>query len=363
MSLIEFGFGKRAISENWDYLNNRFLSREDRGRNFILPPKFIDIHLGYKGSPCQNRCLWCYDQGESNKSRFGPSQIETLRSELDRIIDWQEEELQVEQIYLAGGGEPTLFPEIASLIIDRFSETGKTVWLTTNGIFFSSRLLQSVPNLEGVLISLNGSDRESYRLCSQNDAFDKVMENAQTLLTLRKLAGKDFKVIVTFVFHPLNIQNLEDLILTLNDMGIDEFRCRYNIFSAPTEEQNVKGKAILEDVQIKYPDLPMKIFLKSPPTERLPSEYECYSPFIWPTWNPLHGVFPCAHNTDADSRISARISDGIHLLTEIQDNLDRTTHPICHRRCPSRIHWFNLFLNGDDVFTADFFQTSIMVKN
>ena len=345
-SEIQMRFARTAIEANFDYLNRRFLENKE-GRDFKIPPRIIDIHLGYKGRPCQNKCVWCYDKRDDNRKilRFNNEQIEELKSEIDRIVDWEREEFEVEEIYLAGGGEPTLFPEVTSLIMDRFSQEERNVWLTTNGIFLSDRLTTSVKKIKGVLVSLNGCDKESYLANTKFDGFSVVMDNLRRLLDLRKKEGFPLRVNVTYVFNPNNINSLRKLILELNDMGLDEFRCRYDLFSKPDEPYNIEGKEVLEQIVLDYPNLPMEVVLKSPPSESLPENYECYAPFIWPTWNPLHGIFPCAHTTNEYNRIASKIRSGVYLLTETTGEQGDMLRPQCTRRCPSRLHWFNLFFN------------------
>lgn len=360
-SEIQMRFARVAIEANLGYFNKIFLENKE-DKSFKIPPKIVDIHLGYKGRPCQNRCVWCYDRKDGTREilRFGDEQIKELKSEVDRIIDWEKEGFKVGAVYLAGGGEPTLFPEVASLIMDRFSQEERNVWLTTNGIFLPDRLLASVKRIKGVLVSLNGCDKESYLANTKFDGFGMAMDNLRRVLDLRRKEGFPLKVNVTYVFAPNNIGGLRKLILELNDMEVDEFRCRYDLFSSPGEPHNVKGKEILEQTILDYPNLPMKVVLKSPPNETLPENYECYAPFIWPTWNPLRGVFPCAHSTNEYNRIASKIRNGVYLLTEITEEPEDVSRPRCTRRCPSRLHWFNLFLNDQSII--DFPPTSIIAE-
>jgi wyosine [tRNA(Phe)-imidazoG37] synthetase (radical SAM superfamily) len=73
--------------------------------------------LGWKGVPCQNKCVYCYDSKyEFAKlvKKNGPEQVAQISSELDRAIDWEKKSLKIEEVYLAGGGEPTLYPHVAN---------------------------------------------------------------------------------------------------------------------------------------------------------------------------------------------------------------------------------------------------------
>lgn len=110
-SSVETEFARNAILENLDYFQKRFLNRED-GLQFDYPPRIIDVHLGYKGRPCQNRCVWCYDRLDKNPhliKKYGQEQVAELSSELDRAIDWQTSGFKIEEVYLAGGGRTNTF--------------------------------------------------------------------------------------------------------------------------------------------------------------------------------------------------------------------------------------------------------------
>jgi len=188
------------------------------------------------------------------------------------------------------------------------------------------------------------------------------MQTLGGVLKARRLIESPLRINVTHVFNTVSLPRLESLILRLNDMGVDEFRCRYDLFSNPSDSQNVAGKETLLRVAQKYPDMRMQIMLKSPPDETLPERYECYAPFVWPTWNPLHGVYPCAHVTDEENKIESSQTNRIYSLVSITEQPGEVVKQKCHRRCPSRIHWFNLFLNHHDLGISDISQASILIE-
>lgn len=349
MEQVEKEFAKRAILENLDYLRERFLKEGEV--DFRYPPRILDIHFGLHG-PCQNRCNFCYDrrhQPFKSRVRYGPTEIEKFKQELDRIKHWQADSLKVEKVYMAGGGEPTLFPEQSRLVIEKLAPD-KDVWLTTNGIRIPKPLFDLLINKgRGVLVSLVGTSSESYKKVASNDGFEDVMNTLAKVLKARQQTDSSLRVNTTHVFNQESLPDLKGLILRLNEMGVDEFRCRYDIFSDPNSDLNKEGKEILLETAQSYPGMRMRVMLKSPPNEILPEQYRCFAPFIWPTWNPLNGVFPCAHVATEKSRIESKKTNGVFSLIDIEDDPQKAMTQTCHRRCPSRIHWFNLFLNGHDL--------------
>lgn len=207
-----------------------------------------------------------------------------------------------------------------------------------------------------------GTDTESYKREARYDGFERVMQTLDAVLKTRKIIESPLRVNVTHVFNIASLPGLESLILRLNDMGVDEFRCRYDLFSNPSDPQNVAGKDILLRIAQKYPDMRMRVVLKSPPNETLPESYKCYAPFIWPTWNPLHGVYPCAHVTNEENKIESSQTNGVYSLVNITEQPGKVLKQNCHRRCPSRIHWFNLFLNDHELGISDIPRASILIK-
>lgn len=102
---FETAFAQKAIQENLEYFKKRFLDRED-GYQFDYPPRIIDIHLGWKGAPCENKCVFCYDSkyGYAKLAgKYGPEQVAQLSSELDKAIDWKKDGFKIKEVYLAGG--------------------------------------------------------------------------------------------------------------------------------------------------------------------------------------------------------------------------------------------------------------------
>jgi molybdenum cofactor biosynthesis enzyme MoaA len=117
------------------------------------------------------------------------------------------------------------------MIIERFSKAGRQVWLTTNGIRIPEPLFSSIiDNARGVLLSLVGSNTESYLQTARYDGFEKAMNTLKNLSIAKKQSQSPIELNVTHVFNEPSIDGLEDLVLCLNDLGINEFRLRYDYF-------------------------------------------------------------------------------------------------------------------------------------
>jgi sulfatase maturation enzyme AslB (radical SAM superfamily) len=336
-SNLESLFGQRAIAENQEFFKRKFV---DCGKiDRAIPPRNIDIHLGYRGAPCNLKCVWCYDKsGAYDKpDKWTPGKVGQLEEEVNRVINWQKDGFKIEEIYLAGGGEPALFPEVASMIIEKFARAQRNVWLTTNGIKIKEPLFSTlIKKGRGILQSMPGTDQKSYQANGGFDHFEEALNTLKQVVITRNEQQTSLEIDVTHVLSANTIDSLEQFIMQLEAIGVDEFRVRYDVFSSANAEQNTKGITKVKEIIEKYPDLKMKILLKSPQEDALPENMHCYSPFLWPTWNPQHGVFPCAHSTEETNRVSDVEKNGIYSLVDLQYSLEDTINPNCHRRCPSR---------------------------
>lgn len=344
---LESYFGQRSIDQNQHYLNNRF--KKECDLDYSIPPKIIDIHLGYKGNPCNLKCVWCFDQSEQQfLKEWSFEKIIQFEKEIEKVINWNKNGFKVEEIYIAGGGEPSIYPEITSMIIDKFSSAGRNVWLTTNGVNINEALFYKlIHKAKGVLVSIPGTDAVSYKENARSDFFKKVIDNLASIVKERDRLNSLLEIDVTHVLMKNTLYNLENFILLLNKIGVDEFRVRYDIFSKLDAEQNIKGIEIIKNFLEKNPNLLTKVLLKSPKEEILLKDFKCFSSFFWPTWNPLYGVFPCAHVTDKKNQIRTKEEMGIYSLIDHENSNEVVFNQDCHRRCPSRIHWFNIYLNNN----------------
>lgn len=122
-------------------------------------------------SRCNFACTYCAGDLPRPGQRALRSAAEMLRMILPVV-----EEAGIESIRLTGG-EPTLYPELASLI-ELLRKNGiAEVQLTTNG-FSLARNAMSLADagLTSVNVSLDGADRQSFLKMTKRDLFDQVVE-------------------------------------------------------------------------------------------------------------------------------------------------------------------------------------------
>ena len=79
------------------------------------------------------------------------------------------------RMVLISGGEPLLNPDWAA-IAQLLRDNGLKVWLLTSGLALAKHAARAAGVFDSITVSLDGTDRETYRAIRGLDAFDKVCE-------------------------------------------------------------------------------------------------------------------------------------------------------------------------------------------
>ena len=98
-------------------------------------------------SKCNGKCPWCIE-----KHGYHPKYKASVETILSRILETGKDNI------IMLGGEPTLYPKLRFLI-DALSNTGKNVYITTNGSMLSVKFIENVlRGIRGVNISIHDYD-------------------------------------------------------------------------------------------------------------------------------------------------------------------------------------------------------------
>ncbi len=152
-----------------------------------LYPITIDI---YPTNICNSKCNFCLFHN-TNMDRAMLSR-EVFNKMIDSIID-----MKVRAVSFAGGGEPSLHPDLADGII-RLTNAGVKVGVITNGICISDQLCDALQKCTWVRFSLLTNCAEEYNLLTGNDAkiFQRVANNIERVTKYRS-SDSDLTVGVT----------------------------------------------------------------------------------------------------------------------------------------------------------------------
>jgi len=201
-------------------LVNRFRIARDflvrRERSSGLPVE-LSIELT---SECNLKCVMCPRDDESARG-LGYMKFDTFR----RIIDQAAPGLEFAYLHMAG--EPLLHPEF-DRFIDYAAGRGITIGISTNGTVLTShrarRLLAS--RLDTLIISIDGTDAETYRKVRGANSFDKVLRNTARFLDLKEQAGRGPYTVVQMVCMRENIAQAREFCRRWRRPGVNAVRLK-----------------------------------------------------------------------------------------------------------------------------------------
>jgi MoaA/NifB/PqqE/SkfB family radical SAM enzyme len=119
----------------------------------------------YVTDRCNSRCVTC-DYWRHGRDDMNLAAVSRLLPSFARLGT---------QMALISGGEPLLNPEWAA-IAQLLRDNGLKVWLLTSGLALAKHAARAAGVFDSITVSLDGTDRETYRAIRGLDAFDKVCE-------------------------------------------------------------------------------------------------------------------------------------------------------------------------------------------
>jgi MoaA/NifB/PqqE/SkfB family radical SAM enzyme len=157
----------------------------------------------YLSERCNSRCVTC-DYWRNGRADMDLAAVTRLLPDLA--------ELQT-QVALISGGEPLLnreWAEIAQLL----RENGLSLWLLTSGLSLLKYARRAAELFDAITVSLDGTDRETYRAIRGVDAFDKVCAGIRAAAT----AGAPLGVRVTV--QRANYRQLPQFVALARELGV-----------------------------------------------------------------------------------------------------------------------------------------------
>lgn len=160
---------------------------------------------------CQLKCIWCSDYclRSRDKACMNTERVKLLLNDL--------KSQNTRGIVIEGGGEPTLHPDFES-IVEYAHGLGLSLGLITNGIRSLSE--EAISRFDWIRVSLDASTAEEFLELKKSDGFDTVMNNLDHMTGVGPVIG------VGYVLTKRNYERLEDLIYSLQKIGIDYLHVR-----------------------------------------------------------------------------------------------------------------------------------------
>ena len=164
-------------------------------------------------SKCNFKCITCR-HGYFNYGRNMPDNIcDLLRTELLPGLKTLE---------LQGTGESLLCPQ-TEIMIKAASEHGIETILITNGSLLDEPLMNKLVEANTQLVvSLDGSNSETYSLHKPIGSFEKIIDNITKLREIRSLNKRSgFSLVVNMVLTSLNREDIPGMIKLLSELKVD----------------------------------------------------------------------------------------------------------------------------------------------
>ncbi len=168
-------------------------------------------------SACNLRCKHCYIQSRENAYNSKDDLTDEKMLELAHSLT---DYFEVNHVTLTGG-EPFLRKNILE-ILKVLKEANTAVYIQTNATLLNDDIIKALaellnPNLDIIQVSLDGLFSESHNQLRGKDIYNKVIEN------IKKMVSSGIFVSVNCTLTKLNYNEVEDLFLACNEMGVKRF--------------------------------------------------------------------------------------------------------------------------------------------
>lgn len=183
----------------------KMLEISESGENDNTFPINVELSLTNR---CNFNCVWCSDKAikEAFGGDLGKDIIFKLFEDLGKN--------GTRGVCIEGGGEPTLYRDFKDVVL-KAQECGLKLGMLTNGSIFNYE--EVLDNFEFVRVSLDVANEEQMRTLKKFDSLEIVMNNLKRMCELRK----DTVIGVGYVLSDKNIENLENMIIRLKEIGVD----------------------------------------------------------------------------------------------------------------------------------------------
>ena len=182
-------------------------------------------------SACNLRCRHCYIQSRENAYCSENDLSDEKMIELARqLVDY----FEVNHVTLTGG-EPFLCKNILD-ILNVLKESNTAVYIQTNATLINDNIIECLakllnPNLDVIQVSLDGLISDSHNKIRGKDIYNKVVEN------IKKMVKAGLFVSVNCTMTKLNYDEIENLLLVCNDMGVKRFTVTKMKVTTPEHEE------------------------------------------------------------------------------------------------------------------------------
>ncbi len=251
------------------------------------PPRTAFLHVTQH---CNLRCAHCQYLLQ-DRDHFRPRNMEDWQSVLKHFAS-----VGMSWCTVSAEGEPLLHPEYDAILAG-LTEHGIKASGVTNGLLLHKHLDAVVKHLEGLTVSLDAPDAETYgAIRGKAEAYPTVLENIRLLVEHKRVRRPGFRVSVKFDMHAGNLHLMERMIRkgleleadavhfgTINDEGTGSLR--------PLFDHDKDIVAFLDGLRRQFPDAPVVW----PSLVDMEHVGRCAMLFEGLVVNSDHALSPCCH--------------------------------------------------------------------
>jgi MoaA/NifB/PqqE/SkfB family radical SAM enzyme len=197
-----------------------------------ISPRVVELHTT-KGS-CNYNCVMCLWSDKQNKTY---SSVDMEEGGLLNKEQWEQtlasiKDLGARYAVFSGGGEVLLNRDFFGLL-DFSKKVGLKTQLYTSGYNLSNLTDQqwsSLLNMDRIRFSIHSPIKQTYNkivdMPDVSHALPNVTNNLQELLLKRNQNNEKLKVGIGFVIQPLNVSQVEEMVLFAQNLGVDFLNIR-----------------------------------------------------------------------------------------------------------------------------------------
>ena len=187
---------------------------------------------------CNLRCPECPSGLRSFSRPTGMMQLETFRKLIDEL------HLDLSYLILYFQGEPYLNPDFFDTIAYASSKNVYTATSTNAHYLDEDNAIRTVTSgLKRIIVSVDGTDQETYQTYRIGGQLDKVKNGIQTLVKAKKsLNVKSPHIILQFIVFQHNQHQMKEARQLAKDLGVDELE-----FKTAQVYDFEKGSSLIPD--------------------------------------------------------------------------------------------------------------------
>ena len=179
----------------------------------VVAPIYVEFGLI---NSCNHNCVFC--ALDYLKSKGSAIDKDVLINNLKDMA-----EFGVKSVMFAGEGEPLMYPHISEAI-EKAKSFGLDIAITTNGAMLDEEKSKSIlKHLSWIKFSIDAGTKEKYAKihgCSEDD-FSELISNIKFACNHREENNLDCKIGCQILLLEDNVNEVEELILKLKDIGVD----------------------------------------------------------------------------------------------------------------------------------------------